>query len=465
MNKPLDPEILSDDDASDLPAPLDLADASLAVGLSRAEIDTQISTARRFPRNLTQVRARLLSLVTLDEETAEECMYALPRGGKPIKGPSIRFAEALQSAYGNCRTAARVVFVDRVEKVVIAEGIFHDLETNAAKRGEVRRRIVDKKGRLFNDDMIAVTGNAAGSIALRNAILGGIPKAVWRAAYGEALKVIAGDVKTLSENRGKALKAFAQFGITPEQVFTALGVAGELDITLDLMPTLRGMYATLKNGESTVEEMFGGVKGRSDHATVKDPLADDVVDEETGEVITQSEAQPPETGEPARPATKGDEPTASAQATSTDAAGAAKVSDPEPPPQPSTEPAPGPQPAPVAAGTTSPPPPPPETPAVQGAGSKQGPTSSTPLPMLSDVELAEHVLKALAGTLTIEDYRAAWVGLEREVRSRNQVALHAIISLARSQRERAAGQMSADDAREHGEDLIAKLREATVGKA
>lgn len=236
----------------------DAIDSSLAIGLSRAEIDQQIATARRFPRQISKVASNILSLATLDEETAEECMYALPRGGKPIKGPSIRFAEIVKGAYGNCRVASRVVHVDRTEKVVIAEGIFHDLESNTATRAEVRRRIVDKRNKLYSDDMIIVTGNAAGSIALRNAILGGVPKPLWRKAYDAVQQAIAGDIATLSETREKGIRALAAFGVTPAQIFVALGLSGEADITLEHIPILRGMFAALKNGEATVEEMFAG---------------------------------------------------------------------------------------------------------------------------------------------------------------------------------------------------------------
>lgn len=245
------------DEVDHLPTVIDTAiETSLAIGMSRVEIDQQITTARRYPRQISVVAKNILSTVTLDEETAAECMYALPRGGKPIQGPSIRFAEAVKAFYGNNRSASRVVHVDRAEKVVVAEGIFHDLETNTATRSEVRRRIVDSRGRLYSDDMIIVTGNAAGSIALRNAILGGVPKAVWRRAYEEVLRTIAGDVTTLSVTRDKAVAAFANFGATPEQVFGAIGVAGIEDVKLEHIPVLRGMCSALKNSEATVEEMF-----------------------------------------------------------------------------------------------------------------------------------------------------------------------------------------------------------------
>lgn len=229
---------------------------SLAVSLARSEVDQQIATARALPRSIQRAVSQIMTLATLDDESAEECVYALPRGGKPIKGPSVRLAEIIASQWGNCRVGARVVHVDRIEKYVEAEGVFHDLETNTATTARVRRRISDKKGFLLTEDMIVVTGNAACSIAKRNAILGAVPKAVWRKAYSAVESVIAGDVKTLAERRDKAMKAFAAFGVKPEQVFEAIDVAGVDDITLEHMTTLLGMHSALKSGESNVEEMF-----------------------------------------------------------------------------------------------------------------------------------------------------------------------------------------------------------------
>ncbi len=234
-------------------------DTGLAVNLARAEIDQQIATARAFPRSIDRAIKNIMTLAAFDEETAQECIFALPRGKKPIVGPSIRLAEIIASQWGNCRIATRVVHVDRNEKYVEAEGLFHDLETNTATAARVRRSIVDAKGRLYTSDMIIVTGNAAASIAKRNAILGGVPRSVWRRAYEQAERVIKGTAETLVVTREKTMKAFAAFGVKPERVCAAIEVSGVDDIKLEHIPALRGMYAALKNGEATVEEMFGEV--------------------------------------------------------------------------------------------------------------------------------------------------------------------------------------------------------------
>lgn len=268
-----------------------MGNQSLAVSLARAEVDQQIHTARALPRNVRRAVDNILSLATLDDQSAEECVYALPRGGKPIKGPSVRLAEIISSQWGNCRVGARVVHVDRIEKYVEAEGVFHDLETNAATTARVRRRISDSKGRLYNDDMIVVTGNAACSIAKRNAILGAVPKAVWRKAYEAVESVIAGDAKTLVERRDKAMKAFAAFGLTPERVCTAIGVDGIDDIKLEHLPLLIGAHSALKSGEGTVDELFpaAGANAEQEESpkTLKGRL-DDLVSKKQSSASTPS---------------------------------------------------------------------------------------------------------------------------------------------------------------------------------
>ncbi|MGY4224415.1 hypothetical protein ACVMIH_001776 [Bradyrhizobium sp. USDA 4503] len=241
----------------------------------RAEIDGQIATAKMYPRNVSRAIGNIKSLATLDEETAAESLYALVRKKKQqnrgggdstdtanaaIEGPSIRLAEIAAQCWGNCRIEAHVVTVNKKDKYVEAVGTFHDLETNMASTATVRRRISTSSGNLFSEDMITVTGNAACSIAKRNAILAGIPRGVYRPAYHAAREVVAGTTATLSQNRDKAIKAFATFGVTPDQIFEALDVNGEADIRLEHIATLRGMFMSIKNGEATVEEMFAKEK-------------------------------------------------------------------------------------------------------------------------------------------------------------------------------------------------------------
>lgn len=217
-------------------------------------VDGQVSTARRYPRSITRFRKEVLDLACLDEETAASCMYAMPRGGKTIEGPSTRFAEILLYSWGNSRADARVI--EEGPTHVKAEGTYYDLERNVAVRKVVQRRITNKAGRRYDDDMIGVTGNAAISIALRNAVFAGIPKALWKGMYEKARLASLGKAGTLTQTRQKMIDFFGKMGVTPEKLFGLLGVDGLEDVKEDQIITLRGLATALKDGETSVEDLF-----------------------------------------------------------------------------------------------------------------------------------------------------------------------------------------------------------------
>lgn len=253
MNERFDPQTGEVLEKINLPM---LVDTTLATAVVKAELDTQITTARAYPRSMQMSIDAINQLATMNEQMATECVYVLARAGKPLRGPSIRLAEIIAQCWGNCVSKARVISVDRINKTVTAEGIFHDLQTNSTTEASHTRRISNKEGRLLSEDMIAVTCNAAQSIARRNAILAGVPKVIWSQAYQQCERVIAGDVVTLVSKRESAIKAFAVFGLKPEQVFQILDVKGEADIGGDELVTLRALYASVKNGEVTIEELL-----------------------------------------------------------------------------------------------------------------------------------------------------------------------------------------------------------------
>jgi hypothetical protein len=108
--------------------------------------------------------------------------------------------------------------------------------------------------------MIAVTANAASSIALRNAVLKIVPAPLWRPIWLECKKAAVGDLKTLAQNRRQMLDAFQKLGVVVERVFAAINVQTEADITLDHLTELRGMYTALREGETSIDEAFPEIR-------------------------------------------------------------------------------------------------------------------------------------------------------------------------------------------------------------
>ena len=179
--------------------------------IARAELDMQITTAKAYPRKTSDCIKMAEDLATMDEDTAESCIYYLPRKDKEgkrvdIKGPSIRLAEIMASSWGNLHAATRIVENDG--KFITAEGVAWDLEKNLRISSQVKRNITTSKGQTFSADMQAVTGNAASSIALRNSIFRVIPRSIIDKIYDSAVKKAVGDQKTLASRLKKTFEKF-----------------------------------------------------------------------------------------------------------------------------------------------------------------------------------------------------------------------------------------------------------------
>lgn len=237
----------------------------------KSEIDTQISTAKAFPRDLIKAVGNTVKMATMNDEIAESCCYAVPRKKKNdkgeweevlIEGPSIRLAEIFFSNYGNIRGGKRIVNNDG--KIITAQGVCHDVENNIYFSVETSKKITYKDGKTYNEDLQNLIGNAASSTAFRNAVFTVIPKALVNSVYDKCKEVIKGSEEKLQENAKKALDFFKGMGIDEQKVFSYLGkdAKGEFlvksidDLKPDHLVMLRGMAAYLKSGDGKASEII-----------------------------------------------------------------------------------------------------------------------------------------------------------------------------------------------------------------
>lgn len=230
--------------------------------IEKANVDVQVSTAKQFPRNVTRAIQNSIVMATIDPETAQMMRYALPRGGKPITGPSVHLAKLIVSNWGNIRAEAKVVQI--TDSQVVSRGTCWDLENNVATAIEVRRNIKGKGGQRFSDDMITVVGNAANSIAFRNAVFSVIPKAVTDKVYRAAQECITGnlsDEAKLLQKRTNCLKFFNdEYGITEEEAIKLCGKQTVNQIKAEEIALMLGIYQSLKDGDTTVEEVMEPIR-------------------------------------------------------------------------------------------------------------------------------------------------------------------------------------------------------------
>lgn len=239
--------------------------------INKAEVDIQISTAKQYPRDIHKVLSTIETYATMDTETAEDCFYALRRGrgndAAVIEGLSVRMAEIVAGAWGNIRVQTRIIGNDG--KTITAMGICHDLETNFAASVEVKRRITDKYGKTFSEDMQVVTGNAASAIAFRNAVFKVIPKAVTKKVIANVKQVALGQSIDLETSRKRMIDYFSKIGVTQEQLLDHLEVKSVDQIDKENIIYLRSLANAIKEGTTFVKETFG-----NKFETVVDPSFD-----------------------------------------------------------------------------------------------------------------------------------------------------------------------------------------------
>ena len=180
--------------------------------------------------------------------------------------------------------------------------VCHDLETNLAVSVEVKRRITDRNGRTFSEDMQVVTGNAASAIAFRNAVLKVVPKAVTKTVISNIKQVALGKSIDLETTRQKMLDYYAKIGVTQQQIFEYLEIKSLAEIDKEKVFELRALANAIKEGTTTVAETFKkntadaeklaaearkkaeAAKNKVSQATAQAAAAPANVDTETGEV-------------------------------------------------------------------------------------------------------------------------------------------------------------------------------------
>lgn len=238
---------------------IEIKQAEMLAGITRSEIDIQIATAKQYPRDINRVLNTIATYATMDKETAEDCFYVLRRkdangNDNVIEGLSIRMAEIIAGAWGNLRVQTRIIGNDG--RKITAQAVCHDLETNFAVCKTVDRRITTKSGKTYSEDMQVVTGNAAASIAFRNAVLAVIPKAVTKRVINEVKKVALGQSIDLEQSRQNVIQYFAKLGVKQEQLFLYLGVNSVQEIDKQKIFELRATANAIKEGTTSVEECF-----------------------------------------------------------------------------------------------------------------------------------------------------------------------------------------------------------------
>lgn len=237
----------------------ELVEATSIEKLQRAEIDVQVATAKRWPREIDKFKRRAIALATLDDETAESCLYRRPVGkenGKEVfaEGMSIRMAEIVGASYGNLRVAATII--EQTERKVVARGMAFDLEANFASSSEVVESTVTKTGAPYSERMRVVIAKSALAKARRDATFQVVPRAIAKPVEEAVKQLLMGNAESLEKRRSRVVGWISKLGIDVKRVYAALGINGPSDLTSEELEKLTGIKTAIKDGEVGIDEAF-----------------------------------------------------------------------------------------------------------------------------------------------------------------------------------------------------------------
>lgn len=228
----------------------------IAESRAQHEVQAAFVIAKKFPRNQMESYAAIIEACKRPF-LAEQAMYAYPRGGSLVTGPSIRLAEAMAQAWGNLDCGVREI--SQSNGVSVAEAYAIDLQTNTrvTKIFHVKHERHTKKGisKLTDPREIYELVANQGSRRLRACILGILPGDVVEAAVDRCKKTMETSEVPISERVRRMVLAFDEQGIKVEHIEKRLGHKLDAIIPTELV-NLTSIYKSLKDGMANREDFF-----------------------------------------------------------------------------------------------------------------------------------------------------------------------------------------------------------------
>lgn len=270
----------------------------------RAEIESSLIMARKFPRNEADIRVNVLKTCQIPS-FADKAKYKKPQGktkdeatGKWIQnyviGPSIRLAEEFFRQWGNIIMDTTILFEDSQKRIVGVR--IMDLQSLAISSGQfIIEKTVERKDPKFREivlervnssnekvyvvvateDEILSKQNNILSKYRRNLIIQLIPTYILQDALEEVDKVVRSGIKEDPEKSKKiVIDNFSRIGVMPSDLEKYIGHP-IVQLIPDEILELKELYQAIAEKETTwaeaMEERFNPDKQNVETATADMP--------------------------------------------------------------------------------------------------------------------------------------------------------------------------------------------------
>lgn len=245
------------------------ADQSTLTAMTREAVEAKgmVEAAKAFPRNEMQAFAALDRAVCRPG-LAEKAVYRFPRGGQDVSGPTVVLAREAARCWGNIIHALKIV--QETDDRVHLQGVAHDLETNTRAVHEDKfAKLIQRKNKRTGETLwvqpderdLRELINRRGALLVRNAILEVLPRDLIEDAVERSYQTMREDsMDRLKKGRKDATKevvrAFERFHVDVAMLEEFLG-HGLDTMDADELSTLRGIYTSLRDGNTKRADHFG----------------------------------------------------------------------------------------------------------------------------------------------------------------------------------------------------------------
>jgi hypothetical protein len=256
-----------------------------------AEAQGKLVIAKKFPRDQAVAYQRIMDACSRPA-LADDALYAYPRGGQTVSGPSIRLAEELARCWGNIDYGMKEL--SRRDGETEMEAYAWDLETNTytAQKFTVKH-LRDKQGgaKVLTDERdIYEIGANMGARRMRARILAVIPGDIVDAAVAKCRDTMKGNSEMPMADRIRTLVSeFGKLGVASTLIERRFGRK-----TGDLLPEdladLRAIFKSLRDGMSKASDWFGDATGTPSESKVA-AAVNQAVAATQAPILTPEEAQ------------------------------------------------------------------------------------------------------------------------------------------------------------------------------
>lgn len=218
-----------------------------------------ISVARDFPRDEATSLARIIHSCA-NKGLASKAIWAFPRGGQKLSGPSIRLAEAIAQRWTNLDFGVREI--EQRDGFSVVEAYCWDLETNVKQTRTFtvkHERLANKKVQKLTDprDIYEHIANYAAR-RMRACILAVVPKEITDRAVEECRRVMLAqskDERPLNERIATMLAEFEKVAVRQELIEKRLGHDAKF-INEEELQDLREIFTSMKDGATKRGDWF-----------------------------------------------------------------------------------------------------------------------------------------------------------------------------------------------------------------